>query len=81
MTSPIPPTMAMSSERDLHSPERQLIELKMAHADLNALIDDAARTPTAERDDLRLRRMKKRRLVLRDEIALLESDLLPKEPA
>ena len=64
---------------NLHSPQRQLIELRMEHADLDSLIDRAAiQTPV---DELALRRMKKRRLLLRDQIASLELMLDPKEPA
>ncbi len=64
---------------NLHSPQRQLIELQMAHADLDALIDHAASiTPL---DELVLRRLKKRRLLLRDDILRLERSLLPQEPA
>lgn len=64
---------------NLRSPERRLIELRMEHGDLDALIDQAAQaTPL---DELMLRRLKKKRLALRDEIARLELDLLPKEPA
>ena len=65
---------------DLHSPQRQLIEWQMVHADLDALIDQASAV-AAKQDDLSLRRMKKRRLALRDQIALLQARLLPKEPA
>lgn len=64
---------------NLHSPERQLIELKMEHADLNALVDIAAHTLPI--DELLLRRLKKRRLQLRDQIAQLELSLDPPEPA
>ena len=64
---------------NLHSPQRHLIELKMAHADLDALIDHAALT--APLDELVLRRLKKRRLLLRDEILQLERSLQPQEPA
>jgi len=64
---------------NLHSPHRQLIELRMEHADLDNLIDRAAeQTPV---DELSLRRLKKRRLLLRDQIARLELLLDPKEPA
>ncbi|WP_332777530.1 YdcH family protein [Polaromonas sp.] len=64
---------------NLHSPERRLIELKIEHADLNALVDITARaTPV---DELMLRRLKKRRLHLRDQISQLESLLDPPEPA
>lgn len=51
----------------------------MEHADLNALVDRVAQqTPV---DELMLRRLKKRRLALRDQIARLELVLDPKEPA
>ena len=64
---------------NLHSPERHLIELKIEHADLNALVDITAHaTPI---DELMLRRLKKRRLFLRDRIAVIELSLDPPEPA
>ncbi len=64
---------------NLHSPERQLIELGMAHADLDALIDHAA--SAAPIDELMMRRLKKRRLALKDQIARLRLQLVPDEPA
>ena len=64
---------------NLHSPQRRLIELRMEHADLDSLIDQAARRSPL--DDLVLRRLKKRRLLLRDQIAQLEAQLEPPEPA
>jgi hypothetical protein len=66
-------------ESNLHSPERRLIELRMEHADLNALIDRAGLERPV--DELMMRRLKKKRLALRDEIARLELLLDPKEPA
>ncbi len=66
-------------DNNLHSPARRLIELRMEHADLDALIDAAgAQVP---QDELMLRRLKKRRLALRDQIARLELMLEPREPA
>ena len=62
-----------------HSPERLLIELKIEHADLNALVDAAAHASTV--DELLLRRLKKRRLQLRDRISRLEASLITPEPA
>lgn len=51
----------------------------MEHADLDALIDRAGHeTPP---DELMMRRLKKRRLALRDQICQLEQELDPKEPA
>jgi hypothetical protein len=64
---------------NLHSPERQLIELRIEHADLDALIDRAA--TDAPVDELMIRRLKKRRLALRDVIARVERELGPDEPA
>jgi hypothetical protein len=64
---------------NLHSPQRRLIELRMEHADLDDLIDRNVLDRPA--DELTLRRLKKRRLALRDQIARLELDLLPREPA
>ena len=64
---------------NLHSPQRRLIELRMEHADLDSLIDQTASERPA--DDLALRRLKKRRLVLRDQISKLEVRLQPPEPA
>lgn len=69
-------------DTNLHSIDRRLIELRMEHADLDALIDHAAAGgPDTPPDELMLRRLKKRRLGLRDEISRLERELEPKEPA
>ena len=66
-------------QENLHSPQRRLIELRIEHADLDNLIDRAGDQATV--DELTLRRLKKRRLMLRDQIAQLEALLDPKEPA
>ena len=66
-------------EENLHSPQRRLIELRMEHADLDSLIDRLA--DEAPLDDLALRRLKKRRLNLRDQIAHLAAQVDPPEPA
>ena len=66
---------------NLHSPQRRLIELKIEHADLNALVDITSHAIPI--DELMLRRLKKRRLNLRDQIFQLELALNqdPPEPA
>ncbi|MDE2372436.1 MAG: DUF465 domain-containing protein [Burkholderiales bacterium] len=66
-------------DENLHSLQRRLIELRMAHADLDDRID--SEPADAGNDELELRRLKKRRLLLRDEIARLEIELEPPEPA
>jgi hypothetical protein len=66
-------------DSNLHSPERRLIELRIEHGDLDAMIDRAsAQNPL---DELLMRRLKKRRLSLRDEIARIEKILDPDQPA
>jgi hypothetical protein len=64
---------------NLHSPERRLIELRMEHGDLDALIDQAA--INVPKDELMMRRLKKKRLALRDEIARVEREIDPNESA
>lgn len=64
---------------NLHSLPRRLIELRIEHADLDNLIDLAALA--MPRDELGLRRLKKRRLALRDDICRIEAQLDPPEPA
>ncbi|MBL0086017.1 MAG: DUF465 domain-containing protein [Ideonella sp.] len=66
-------------EENLRSPHRQLIELRIEHADLDNLIDRAAQS--APVDELALRRLKKRRLLLRDKIARIEAEIDPPQPA
>jgi len=66
-------------DENLHSPQRRLIELRIEHADLDSLIDLAA--SAVPNDDMALRRLKKRRLRLRDEITRLEVVLDPPQPA
>ena len=69
----------MLIDDNLHSLTRRLIELQIEHADLDNLIDQA--TGQNPRDELSIRRMKKRRLLMRDQIARLEAALDPPEPA
>ena len=66
-------------DNNLHSLPRRLIELRIEHADLDSLIDRAAEQ--VPQDDLALRRFKKRRLRLRDQIVRLQNELDPPEPA
>lgn len=69
----------MKIDDNLHSPQRRLIELRIEHADLDSLIDTmAVQSPI---DELVVRRLKKRRLLLRDQIVRLETELDPPEPA
>ena len=53
----------------------RLAHLRMEHRDLDAAIE--ALRATAAPDQLQIARLKKRKLRLRDEIALLEDQLVP----
>lgn len=53
----------------------RLRELRVSHRDLDYLIDRLQEDPMV--DQLRIRRLKKRKLVLKDMIAVLESELIP----
>ncbi|MBT8077885.1 MAG: DUF465 domain-containing protein [Gammaproteobacteria bacterium] len=53
----------------------RLRELRVNHRDLDYLIDSLSHDPMV--DQLRIRRLKKRRLILKDMITQLESELIP----
>jgi hypothetical protein len=54
---------------------RELAELRQEHRDLDVAI--LALTDSAQPDTIRVQRMKKRKLALKDRIASLEDRLLP----
>jgi hypothetical protein len=66
-------------DSNLHSPQRRLIELRIEHGDLDAMIDRASEQSPL--DELLMRRLKKRRLGLRDEMVRIERALSPDQPA
>ena len=66
-------------DTNVQSPQRSLMALRIEHANLNALIDEALQS--APMDQLVLQRLKKRRLALKDQITRLEWFLQPDEPA
>ena len=55
--------------------DQRLVSLRIEHRDLDDVIGKLA--GDHESDDVRMRRMKKRKLALKDEIAVLESNMLP----
>ena len=58
---------------------QRLVELKQEHRDLDAAI--ATLQSSLQADELALKRLKKRKLQLKDNIARLELALIPDEPA
>jgi len=60
---------------DTQDISRQLVELRTEHRDLDLVIARLVADPTS--DELQLRRLKKRKLRLKDMIAYLENKLTP----
>ena len=60
---------------DIKRLRRQLVELKSAHRDLDDVIANIGET--APFDQIQVKRLKKRKLKLKDQIAQIESRLLP----
>ena len=59
--------------------QRRLVELDVEHRDLDSVIDLLTRDP--QHDQLQVRRLKKRKLQLKDHIMLLKMQLVPDVPA
>ena len=59
----------------LYGKRERLRELRVSHRDLDYLIDRLQHDPMV--DQLRIRRLKKRKLLIKDMIAALESELIP----
>ena len=64
---------------ELDAIERRLVELKQEHGDLGLAIEALVATPV--HDELQLKRLKKRKLLLKDQIAFLKSQQTPDIPA
>lgn len=59
--------------------QRRIIELEVEHRDLDAIIDLLIHD--VRHEELQLRRLKKRKLQLKDHITLLKMQLIPDIPA
>ena len=58
---------------------RRMAELRQEHRDLDSVIERLAEDIQA--DELALKRLKKRKLLLKDQISWIERALIPDEPA
>ena len=67
--------MAAKVETESFKQLERLRELRVSHRDLDYLIDRLQEDPMV--DQLRIRRLKKRKLLLKDMINMIESDLIP----
>ncbi|MEN9481453.1 MAG: hypothetical protein RLZZ298_2848 [Pseudomonadota bacterium] len=70
---------ATLNEDEIANLQAQLNELNIEHRDLDQVIAHLAENPPP--DDLLIRRLKKRKLALKDRILLLEEMLVPDIPA
>ena len=60
---------------DLAALEEKLIELEHEHKDLDEIIDRLRNTPPV--DFLQIKRLQKKKLLLKDQIQRIRSDMLP----
>lgn len=67
------------SETEINEIRQRLHELQVEHRDLDEVITRLINDPPT--DELLIRRLKKRKLVLKDRILLLEQMLVPDIPA
>jgi hypothetical protein len=67
--------VAMTTSPESSEMEQRLMELRAAHRALDARIQALAQDGLV--DQLELQRLKKQKLAMKDQIARLESDLLP----
>jgi hypothetical protein len=63
------------TEEELSNIRKRVIELKIEHRDLDDAIQHLIQTGTFE--ELKIKRLKKRKLQLKDDIARLENTLIP----
>jgi len=67
--------MRIVTEADLDTIQAELLRLREEHRDLDSAIRALESTPVP--DTLQIKRLKKRKLALKDRISLLEDSLTP----
>ena len=72
-------SMKAANESDLEPIKRRIAELQLEHSGLNAVIEAIGQQPAF--DELQLRRLKKRKLQIKDDITSLQMRLVPDVPA
>ncbi|MFZ6644531.1 YdcH family protein [Undibacterium sp. TJN25] len=68
--------MTMSHPEEI---QQRIIELEVEHRDLDVVIETLVKDQ--HHDELQLRRLKKRKLQLKDHITLLKMQMMPDVPA
>jgi hypothetical protein len=69
----------MTQRTDIEALEARLAQLKLEHRDLDDVIERLMQTQVV--DQLQLQRLKKRKLLVKDQITMLERQLTPDIPA
>lgn len=67
--------MTDNVENNIFSDRARLKDLRVQHRDLDVAIGELSKNPLV--DQLRVRRLKKQKLMLRDQITRLESQMIP----
>ena len=70
------PTATLDSTEEI---KRRISELNLEHRDLDRAIEALEDNPLS--DELQLKRLKKRKLMLKDQIFMLQRQLVPDIPA
>jgi len=65
----------MPDREETDAIEARIAELKLEHRDLDDVVQRLMQTPV--QDQLQLQRLKKRKLMVKDQIAILERQLTP----
>lgn len=65
----------MPDREETSAIEARIAELKLEHRDLDDVVQRLMQTPV--QDQLQLQRLKKRKLLVKDQIAILERQLTP----
>lgn len=65
--------------KDVEAIKRRIAELQLEHRGLDSMIEAVG--PQSRLDELQLRRLKKRKLQIKDTILLLQMQLVPDVPA
>lgn len=79
VSSPVTIRRERTTMTNIQEIQRRLVELDVEHRDLDAVIDKL--TEDGHNDQLQMRRLKKRKLQLKDHITLLKMQLVPDVPA
>lgn len=71
--------MGMVTTPNVEEIKRRISELNLEHRDLDRAIEALEHSPAY--DELQLKRLKKRKLMLKDQIFMLQRQLVPDIPA